>query len=114
KKALAPAAEEAVLNPGRVSEVLRILFSNQQRLLIYGNRQRRLGKPVMALNYEALQADFAGSWDRLLRFLELPAISADTIELTLARQRDATSERLMKEYLTQLRDSDPFGAFDGG
>ncbi|MEX1110138.1 MAG: hypothetical protein WEC00_14600 [Dongiaceae bacterium] len=67
----------------------------------------------MAISYEALQSDFSGTWDRLLAFFELPAIPAETIRPTLTRQRDASSERLIEEYLARLRDSDRFGEFVG-
>lgn len=111
--ALPAADKDLPLDPRGLSQTLATLFAGEHNLRTFGRRQRQLGKPVMALSYEAMQTDFSGSWDRLLAFLDLPPIPAEAIRPTLVRQRDATSDRLMEEYLARLRDSDRFGEFDG-
>jgi LPS sulfotransferase NodH len=92
-------------DPLAISQFLRALFSAERQLGAVVDWARKRGKPVEIFSYETVDADFAGEWDRLLKFLELPAFPLSSLATTLEKQRDAVSDRLIEQYLAHIRDS---------
>jgi LPS sulfotransferase NodH len=93
-------------DPVAISQFLRALFAFERQLIAVVDWAKARGMPVAVFDYETLDADFASVWDRLVAFLDLPAIPASSVATTLERQRDAVSERLIALYLARLRHSD--------
>jgi LPS sulfotransferase NodH len=98
----------AAFDPAAISLMLRNLFQDERTLARTARAARKRNVPVHVIDYEALDADFAGTWQALLEFLELPPVPAQQVRTTLERQRDTVSERLAERYRATLQDSGPW------
>ena len=61
---------------------------------------------IIELTYEELDTGFDAAWQRVSKFLDIPAMPANSVYPQLVRMRDAATEQMMARFLAALRDSD--------
>ncbi|MEX0807851.1 MAG: Stf0 family sulfotransferase [Dongiaceae bacterium] len=64
-----------------------------------------LGRPVLEIDYESLDSDFASLWSRVTEFLDLEPIPVASVLPDLERMRDASNDVMVERYMAILRDS---------
>jgi len=101
------AAVNIPFDPTAISTLVQALFGHEASLEQLYNWAQRRQIPVLVLNYEELDRDFAGIWARLADFFGIAGLAEAPVRTTLEHQRDTISDRLVGRYLATLRDSGP-------
>jgi LPS sulfotransferase NodH len=92
-----------VLRPASLAAHVMRLFE-QESTLRHG--LKAIGRPVLELDYESLDTNFAAVWPKVTAFLGISPVPADAVLPELQRMRDAASERIAEQFIATLRDSD--------
>jgi trehalose 2-sulfotransferase len=91
------------VRPSRIVAHLTRLFEQEA---IMRRSVEALAKPVLEIDYESLDTDFAGIWLKVTKFLDISPVPAAAVYPTLQRMRDAASDAIVERFLAMLRDSD--------
>ncbi|MEX1110142.1 MAG: Stf0 family sulfotransferase [Dongiaceae bacterium] len=90
------------VRPSSLAGHLMRLFEQETIMRRYA---AALGRPVLEIDYESLDSDFAGLWPRVTEFLDLKPIPVAAVMPDLERMRDASSDAIAERFVAILRDS---------
>lgn len=90
------------IRPSSLAAHIMRLFEQESVMRRY---TAALGRPVLDIDYETLDSDFAGLWPMVTGFLGLEPIPVAAVMPDLQRMRDSSSDAMAERFIAILRDS---------